>query len=35
VIKKRGKGNEYDYRKVIGDEIEKRTNNMQALRLTD
>jgi hypothetical protein len=32
---KRRKGKEYDYKKVVGEEIEKRKNNMLALQLTD
>ena len=35
VIKKRGKGLEYNFNKVVGEEIVKRNNHMSNLRLTD
>tara|TARA_B110000285_G_scaffold214433_1_gene259746 strand:- start:533 stop:736 length:204 start_codon:yes stop_codon:yes gene_type:complete len=35
IIKKRGKQPEYNFNKVVGEEIEKRNNHMTNLKLTD
>lgn len=35
VIKKRGKSKLYDFKKVVGDEIDKRRNLMGSLKLTE